>query len=63
MNKPKAVCAKCRKPIKNNPDNVRHYVKHYENNDRVAVFELCYDCMGELYVSLFPELTESEDGE
>lgn len=63
MNKPKSVCAKCRKPIQNERVNVRNYINHHENNERVAGFELCDGCIDELYNWLFPELSESEDAD
>lgn len=63
MTKPKAVCVKCRKPIQNKRLNVRNYLSHYVNNERDANFEFCDECIDEFYTWLFPELSESEDGE
>lgn len=61
MTKPKAVCAKCRKPIQNERYNVRNYIQHYENCERVAKFEFCDGCINELYNWIFPELTEDPE--
>lgn len=59
--KPKAVCVKCRKPIQNERLNVRNYINHFENNERVAGFELCDSCIDDLYDWLFPELSEDTE--
>ena len=63
MTKPKAVCAKCRKPVVAKRRNVRNYLVQRENTDVITTFELCEDCLDEFYVWLFPELSELEDAD